>query len=46
MCREGYKSAAGFLAHVKDVKDELETIIKTVGKENVKVIFTCNSMST
>jgi len=37
LCREGYKSAAGFLAHVAEVKDELEGLIKQVGKENVKI---------
>ena len=37
LCREGYTNAAGFLAHVREVKDELEGIIKQVGKERVKV---------
>merc|ERR1719204_938742 len=36
LCREGYKSAAGFLAHVNEVKDELEGLIKQVGKEKIK----------
>merc|ERR1712029_384842 len=38
MCREGYKSAAGFLAHVNEIKDELEGLIKQVGKERVKIL--------
>lgn len=38
MCREGYKSALGFQAHVMEVKDDLEAIIKQVGKERVKII--------
>merc|ERR1712131_196652 len=33
LCRERYKSAAGFLAHVNEVKDELEGLIKQVGKD-------------
>ena len=37
LCREGYSSAAGFLEHVSQVKDELEGIIKQVGRERVKV---------
>ena len=41
--REGYRSAAGFLAHVKEVKDDLEAIIKQVGKERVKVSRVANS---
>ena len=42
--REGYRSAAGFLAHVKEVKDDLEAIIKQVGKERVKVSRVANSL--
>jgi len=38
ICREGYKSTAGFLAHVNEVKDELEGLIKQVGKERVKIL--------
>jgi len=38
MCREGYKSALGFQAHVMEVKDDLEAIIKQVGRERVKII--------
>ena len=38
MCREGYKGAAGFLAHVGEVKDELEKMIKQIGKERVKIL--------
>ena len=37
MCREGYKSALGFQAHILEVKDDLEAIIKQVGRERVKV---------
>ena len=37
VCREGYKTAAGFLAHVGEVKDDLEALIKQVGKERVMV---------
>merc|ERR1712110_1352634 len=38
MCREGYKSALGFQAHVMEVKDDLEAIIKQVGRDRVKII--------
>ena len=41
MCREGYKSALGFQAHVMEVKDDLEAIIKQVGRERVKVFLSC-----
>ena len=44
LLREGYRSAAGFLAHVKEVKDDLEAIIKQVGKERVKVSRVANSL--
>ena len=44
LLREGYRSAAGFLAHVKEVKDDLEAIIKQVGRERVKVSRVANSL--
>ena len=37
VCREGYKTATGFLSHVAEVKDDLEALIKLVGKERVLV---------
>jgi len=39
LCREGYKTAAGFLAHVAEVKDDLEALIKQVGKERVLIVM-------
>ena len=44
LLREGYRSAAGFLAHVREVKEDLEAIIKQVGKERVKVSRIANSL--
>ena len=37
VCREGYRTAAGFLAHVGEVKEDLEGLVKLVGKERVVV---------
>ena len=37
VCREGYKTAGGFLAHVGEVKEDLEALIKQVGKQRVLV---------
>ena len=37
LCREGYKTATGFLAHVGEVKEDLEALVKQVGKERVLV---------
>ena len=37
LCREGYKTAGGFLAHVGEVKEDLEALVKQVGKERVLV---------
>ena len=37
MCREGYETADGFLAHVQEVGDTLGDLIGQVGKQNVKV---------
>ena len=45
LCREGYTNASGFLAHVREVKDELEGIIKQVGKERVKVQIRLSNQS-
>jgi len=38
MCREGYKTADGFLEHVQEVGDTLGDLIGKVGKENVKIL--------
>eukprot|EP00090_Calanus_glacialis_P022129 TRINITY_DN3414_c0_g1_i1.p1 TRINITY_DN3414_c0_g1~~TRINITY_DN3414_c0_g1_i1.p1 ORF type:complete len:252 (-),score=73.63 TRINITY_DN3414_c0_g1_i1:121-876(-) len=38
LCREGYKNAAGMLAHTAEVKDELEGMIKKIGKDKVKIL--------
>jgi len=38
LCREGYKNAGGLLAHTAEVKDELEGMIKKIGKERVKIL--------
>ena len=37
VCREGYKTATAFLTHVSEVKEDLEALIKQVGKERVVV---------
>merc|ERR1712098_354458 len=39
LCREGYKGAPGLLAHMGEVKGELEGMIKQLGKERVKIIM-------
>jgi len=39
LCREGYKHAQGMLAHSAEVKDELEGMIKKIGKERVKILM-------
>jgi len=39
VCREGYKTAGGFLSHVAEVKDDLEALIKLVGKEKVLIVM-------
>jgi len=39
LCREGYKSAQGLLAHSAEIKDELEAMIKKIGKERVKILM-------
>jgi len=38
LCREGYKNGAAMLAHTNDVKDDLEALIKKIGKERVKIL--------
>ena len=38
LCREGYKNGAAMLAHTAEVKDDLEGMIKKIGKERVKII--------
>merc|ERR1711915_1052398 len=38
LCREGYKNGAAMLAHTADVKEDLESMIKKIGKERVKII--------
>jgi len=38
LCREGYKNGAALLAHTAEVKDDLEGMIKKIGKERVKII--------
>ena len=32
LCREGYKDAVAMLTHSKEVHDELETMVKKLGK--------------
>merc|ERR1711909_170285 len=39
LCREGYKDGAALLAHTAEVKDDLEGMIKKMGKEKVKILF-------
>jgi len=39
LCREGYKTAGGFLTHVGEVKEDLEALIKQVGKEKVLIVL-------
>lgn len=39
LCREGYKGAPGLMAHMGDVKDDLEGMIKQIGKERVKILM-------
>merc|ERR1711942_178209 len=39
LCREGYKGAPGLLAHMGEVKGELEGMIKQLGKERVKILM-------
>jgi len=36
-CREGYRSAAGVLAHLGDVKAELDAAVGIVGKDGLKL---------
>ena len=38
--REGYTGAEGFLTHVIEVKEHLDTIIRKVGVDRVKVCMT------
>jgi len=38
LCREGYKSGDGLKSHMADVKDELEGMIKKLGKDKVKIL--------
>ena len=38
LCREGYKNGAAMLAHSAEVKDDLEGMIKKIGKEKVKIL--------
>ena len=40
VCREGYTGAEGFLTHVIEVKEHLDTIIRKVGVDRVKVCMT------
>ena len=40
VCREGYTGAEGFLTHVIEVKEHLDTIISNVGVDRVKVCMT------
>jgi len=39
LCREGYKGAAGLMAHMGEVKEDLEKMIKQIGKERVKILM-------
>merc|ERR1712038_2086384 len=38
LCREGYTGAEGFLTHVNEVKEHLDTIISKVGVDRVKIL--------
>ena len=38
--REGYTGAEGFLKHVNEVKEHLDSIISKVGVDRVKVCMT------
>merc|ERR1712071_209525 len=38
LCREGYKDAVAMLTHSKEVHDELETMVKKLGKERVRIL--------
>eukprot|EP00092_Neocalanus_flemingeri_P080495 GFUD01100416.1.p1 GENE.GFUD01100416.1~~GFUD01100416.1.p1 ORF type:complete len:233 (-),score=59.01 GFUD01100416.1:6-704(-) len=38
LCREGYKNGAALLAHFTDVRDDLEAMIKKIGKERVMIL--------
>jgi len=38
LCREGYKDGAALLAHSAEVKDDLEEMIKKIGKDKVRIL--------
>jgi len=38
LAREGFKNGEAMLAHTADVKDDLEALIKKIGKERVKIL--------
>merc|ERR1711887_340454 len=38
LCREGYKNGEALRSHMGDIKDELEGMIKKIGKERVKIL--------
>jgi len=38
MCREGYKDAASMLAHSKEIRADLEAMVKKLGRERVRIL--------